>query len=207
MLAKGGDGVAGYFADLYEKERPRLLETIRVQEQHLSDQDRQELFERVDERVRKVVIPAYVRVASRFTPRERNDFYLVGEGLHGLERFAWGLAGIGLGAAAVWAPFIPIWEKEWIMPFAVAGLFLPNLRRLLALKRYQSELNVLVARTDNEIWRMDLAYLTDDMAEKAAGRVSPAGEETSGIEARLRAARPADPQEDAPRRRVKEGGR
>ncbi len=33
-----------------------------------------------------VVIPAYVRTTFRFTPRERNDFYLTEESIHALER-------------------------------------------------------------------------------------------------------------------------
>ncbi len=82
ILRAGPAGVERFFLDLYEKERGRLSETIQ-QEQHLSVDDRRELFERVDDRIRKVVVPAYVRVATRFTPRERNDFYLAPEPLHG----------------------------------------------------------------------------------------------------------------------------
>lgn len=204
-LRAGGDGVEGFFVELYEKEQPRLLEIIRQQERHLSQQAQQDLFERVDERIRKVVIPAYVRLATRFTPRERNDFYLTPDSLHGLERLAWCVAGIGIGAFVVWAPFIPLWEKEWILPFAVAGLFFPNIRRLLALRRYQAELNALVVRTDNEIWRMDLAYLTDDISAEAAGQEP---EEQTALEARLEAAARTGPQPGAaPKRRAREGGR
>ncbi len=207
-LRKGPEGVERFFLDLYEKERGRLSETIQQQEQHLSAADRRELFERVDERIHKVVVPAYVRVAARFTPRERNDFFLAPEPLHGLERLGFTAAGIAIGAFAVWAPFIPLWEKEWVLAFAVAGLVFPSIRRFLSLRRYQAELNALVTRTDNEIWRMDLAYLTDDMSEKAAGLESAADETVE--EARLRARLEDAPRGDAPkaeRRHAKEGGR
>ncbi len=207
-LRKGPEGVERFFLDLYEKERGRLSETIQQQEQHLSAADRRELFERVDERIHKVVVPAYVRVAARFTPRERNDFFLAREPLHGLERLGFTAAGIAIGAFAVWAPFIPLWEKEWVLAFAVAGLVFPSIRRFLSLRRYQAELNALVTRTDNEIWRMDLAYLTDDMSEKAAGLESAADE--TAEEARLRARLEDAPRGDATkanRRPAKEGGR
>jgi hypothetical protein len=156
----GERATQAFFLAQYEKEVPRLRDTIRLVEIGVSEETRQDAFARVDELIRTVVVPAYARLASRFTVRERNDFYLAPEPLHGLERLGWGFAGIALGAFAVWAPFIPLWEKEWVLPFAIAGLFLPNIRRYLALRRYQSELNALVARADDEIWRMDLAYMT-----------------------------------------------
>jgi pilus assembly protein TadC len=159
-LKAGERATQAFFLAQYEKEVPRLRDTIRLVEIGVSEETRQDAFGRVDELIRAVVVPAYARLAARFTDRERNDFYLVPEPLHGLERLGWGAAGIVLGAFAVWAPFIPLWEKEWILPFAIAGLFLPNIRRYLALRRYQSELNALVARADDEIWRMDLAYMT-----------------------------------------------
>src|SRR5262249_54041901 len=184
-LRKGPEAVEHFFQNLYDKERPRLRETIEQQEQHLSAAARAELFERVDERMRMVVVPAYVRVAARFTPRERNDFFIAPEPMRGLERLGFIVAGMGIGAFAVWAPFIPIWEKEWVLLFALAGLAFPGIRRLLSLRRYQAELNGLVTRTDNEIWRLDLAYLTDGMTQEAAGE---AGETDSIAEhERLRA--------------------
>jgi hypothetical protein len=208
IVRAGGAPVERFFAELYEKERPRLQEIIRQQEQHLSDGDREELFERVDERLRKVVIPAYARITARFTPRERNDFYYVPEHLHGLERLAWTAGGIGLGALAVAAPFIPLWDKEWIVLFAVAGLFFPNIRRLLALRRYQAELNALVGRTDDEIWRMDLAYITDDMTEASVKRAREESLDDDALQARLKAASPKQEQGPGPaKRRNKEGGR
>jgi hypothetical protein len=199
VLRAGADRRQAFFAELYEQERSRLLEVIRQQDQHLGEKSRLQLFDRIDDRIRKVVIPAYARLAGRFTIRERNDFYLVPEALHGLERLGWGAAGIALGVFAVWAPFVPLWEKEWVIPFALAGLLFPNLRRFVAQRRYQSELNALVARTDNEIWRMDLAYLTDELAERMeAGEAPPA---------RLEAARAEPPAEDRPKPRAREGGR
>jgi hypothetical protein len=59
----------------------------------------------------------------------------------------------------IWAPFIPIWEKEWIIPFMLAGLFFPNIRKYLSLRKYERELNQLVARADRELGRIDIAYL------------------------------------------------
>lgn len=208
-LRAGPQGVERFFLDLYDKESGRLAETIRQQEQHLSTRDRKELFERVDERIRKVVVPGYARVAARFTPRERNDFYLTPEPLHGLERLGFTAAGMAIGAFAVWAPFIPLWEKEWVLPFALAGLVFPGIRRFLSLRRYQAELNALVTRTDNEIWRMDLAYLTDGLTETAAGQAesSAAGaDEDARLRARLEDA-PRDDARKGDRGRAKEGGR
>ena len=76
-----------------------------------------------------VLVPAYVRLAARYTLGERNDFYHSEPRLHGLERVAFASAGTLVGVFAVWAPFIPIWSKEWVLPFFVAGLLLPELRR------------------------------------------------------------------------------
>lgn len=189
MLATGG--VEAFFRDLYEKEVRVLRERVGGLT-HLSKDEQEELFERVDERIRKVVVPAYARLASSFTPRERNDFYLAGEGLHGLERVAWAILGIALGAFAVWAPFIPLWSKEWVLVFAAGGFVLPGLRRYLALRRYQVELEDLVARTDDEIWRLDLGFMTAawERGSVAGGRAVEAG--------------PAAPGERGPR--AKEGG-
>jgi len=206
VLRAGVDRVQAFFADLYEQERPRLLEVIRQQDQHLEEKSRRDLFDRIDERIRKVVIPAYARIAGRFTIRERNDFYLVPEALHGLERLGWGAAGIALGVFVVWAPFVPLWEKEWVIPFALAGLLFPNLRRFVSQRRYQSELNTLVARTDNEIWRMDLAYLTDELAERMAAGGPPVAAGEAGP-ARLQVARAEPPAEQRPKPRAREGGR
>jgi hypothetical protein len=161
-IASGEKAAQSFFDELYDKERPRLGETVRLVENGLNDVAQREMFEKVDELVRKVVIPAYARLATRFTRRERNDFYLAPENLHGLERLGWGAAGMALGAFAVWAPFIPIWEKEWVLPFVVVGLLFPNIRRFLSTRRYQSEVNGIVARADDEIWRMDLAMLTSE---------------------------------------------
>ena len=61
--------VEAFFMALYEKEKARLRETIQVLEQHLSESDCRELFERLDERMRQVVVPAYVRLTQRFTRR------------------------------------------------------------------------------------------------------------------------------------------
>lgn len=201
-LRKGGAAVEPFFLELYKKETPRLREIIERQE-HLPAEAREDLFARVDERVRQVVIPAYARLSGPLALRERNDFYLVSEPWHGAERLGWGVAGIALGAFVVWAPFIPLWEKEWILPFAVAGLFFPNIRRYLALGRYQSELNRLVAKTDDEIWRMDLAYWTRDSSRQPA----PVEDLDPGVRERLlsRAPNQGPPQASA-KTRLRQGG-
>jgi hypothetical protein len=154
--------VETFFAQLYDKERPRLTELVQLSYSHLSDADRQGLLEKIDGRIRDILIPAYARVAGRFTARERNDFYLSHESWHALERLGFAAAAMVIGAFVVWAPFIPIWSKEWVAVFALGGLVFPDLRRLLSWKRYEAELNTLVSRTDDEIFRMDLALLTHE---------------------------------------------
>lgn len=165
----GGEKVVhDFFLELYEKESGHLAETVRLFETGLPASAQEEILARVDELARRVVLPAYARLATRFTERERNDFYLLPEPLHGLERFAWGVAGMGLGGFVVWAPFIPLWEKEWVLPFVVGGLLFPNIRSYFALRRYQSELNGIVAHADDEIRRAELAQLTSEDAVCAA---------------------------------------
>jgi hypothetical protein len=201
----GGAGLEAYFVEFYEEEVPRLRETIAVQELALSDNVRDELFRKVDDLIRKVVIPAYARAVGPFTLGERNDFYLTPGPLHGLERLAFGAGGIVLGAFAIWAPFIPIWSKEWILPFAVAGLMFPNLRRWLALRRYQAELNGIVARADDEVWRMEMAYVTGEGLSNRRRHAAEEDPEGALIEERLKAA--ARPETHPGRKRQKEGDR
>ena len=169
MEGASGESADAFFTRIYEKEIPRLKDQIRLEETLLSREAREELFRKVDDLVRSVVLPAYVRLAERFTRRERNAFYLAPESLHGLERLGWGLAGTLIGAFVVWAPFIPIWSKDLILPCAAAGLVFPNLRRLLMVRRYERELNRLVAHTDAEIDRIDRHYLTAPVAGEDAG--------------------------------------
>lgn len=147
-----------YFRARYEPERDRLADVLRLNPL-LGDDARADLFERVDRLVGEVLVPAYVRLAARYTLGERNDFYHSEPRLHGLERVAFAAAGALVGAFAVWAPFIPVWSKEWILPFFVAGLLYPELRRAYRVRRYERELNRLVGRTDAEIDRIDVSYL------------------------------------------------
>jgi hypothetical protein len=205
MLATGG--VEAFFRDLYENEVRVLRERIGALT-HLSKDEQEELFQRVDERIRRVVVPAYARLASSFTPRERNDFYLARDGLHGLERVAWGILGIALGAFAIWAPFIPLWSKEWVLVFAAGGFVLPSLRRYFAFRRYQSELEDLVARTDDEIWRLDLGFMTAawERGSGAGGGTVEAGQATSQPPgARPEGAERTAPGEHGPRAKEGEG--
>jgi hypothetical protein len=201
----GGPDLEAYFLEFYEEEVPRLRETIAVQELALSDNVRDELFRKVDDLIRKVVIPAYARAAGPFTLGERNDFYLTPGALHGMERLAFGVGGIILGAFAIWAPFIPIWSKEWILPFAIAGLMFPNLRRWLSLRRYQAELNGIVVRADDEVWRMEMAYVTGEGLSTRRRHVAEEDPEGALIEERLKAADPAAP--SASRKKLKGGDR
>jgi hypothetical protein len=151
-----------FFRPLYEAERERLKDAIRLEQPHLGEAGRDAMFAQVDELVRSVTLPAYQRIAVRFTARERNGFYLLREPLHGLERAGWAVAGTLVGGFIVWAPFIPLWSKEWVLPFFLAGLVFPELRRWWEIRRYERELNRLVARTDAEIRRLDLGFLLRD---------------------------------------------
>lgn len=197
-------GTAAFFVELYEKEVPRLREQIRRTQTHLSEAEREDLFHRVDDRVRRVVLPGYARLTGAFTSRERNDFYLAPEALHGAERLGWGVLGLLLGGFVVWAPFIPLWSKEWVLVFAIGGLLFPSIRRVFALRRYQSELDQLVNRTDDEIWRMDLNLITaavtrDGGRESGAEREAapdPAGE---ALAARIREPAPPETGPSGPR--------
>lgn len=158
-VAQGEGAVEAYFVEVYDRERARLLEQVRESSAHLSLPAAEALYRELDRLIRAVVIPAYVRLAARITPRERNDFYLAKEPFHGLERVGWGIAGMALGLLAIGAPFIPLWSKEWVVPFMAVGLVFPNLRSFLALRRFERELNELVARADRETSRIDVAYL------------------------------------------------
>jgi hypothetical protein len=158
-VREGDEAIERFFLELYERETERLETTIKTQEPHLSE-DAQRAYQReVDALIRGVVVPAYVRLAKRVTPKERNEFYLTPEHLHALERIGFGLVGILIGAFVIWAPFIPLWDKELIIPFMILGLFFPNIRKYFALRKYEKELNHLVARADRELSRIDIAYL------------------------------------------------
>jgi hypothetical protein len=184
-LARGAPDVESWARALYEEELPRLRDAIRIEEPHLTHEAREELFRKVDDLVRKVVVPGWVRLATRFTPRERNGFYALAESLHGLERAGWAVLGMGLGFLVIWAPFIPLWSKEWVLPFTIGGLVFPELRRWLSFRRYEGELNQLVTKADHEIARVDLAYLTESTSVAEREALDGEGERAS---ARARAA-------------------
>ena len=184
--------VAGFLTELYEREAGGVRERIATRQLHLEPAARDELFQRVDQHLRRVLIPAYARLAARFTRRERNDFYWSGEAWHAAERLACGAGGLALGALVVWAPFIPLWSKEWVLIFAAGGLVFPGLRRFLAMRRYEAEINRLVARAEHEVWRMDLAYLTSpaSLGLRSPDAEAPAGAadegQAAGADARTR---------------------
>ena len=146
LLGAQGEAPEAFFTSLYEKEIPRLKDIIRREESILDAPAREAFLRKVDDLIRQVVIPAYVRLAVRFTPRERNAFYLAPEPFHGLERFGWAVAGVVVGALVILAPFIPLWSKEWIIPFMLGGLIFPNVRRFLMVRQYEAELNRVVAQ-------------------------------------------------------------
>lgn len=214
-LADDPATVHAFFLDLYLKEAPRLREAIALQDPTEPAPAREALFAKVDELLRKVVIPAYARTAAPFTLRERNDFYLAPDAWHGAERLGWGVAGCVLGAFVVWAPFIPLWSKEWVLVFALGGLLFPNLRRFFALRRYESDLNRIVARADDEIWRMSFAAMTRgtllqatteaDLA--ASGDEAAATAEPSAAERALGADRAAAERPAPAKTKVGQGGR
>jgi hypothetical protein len=166
----GGADVERYFAQLYEKEKPRLEDAVALHAPHLTADGRAQLLAALDERARGVVVPAYARLAAPLTVRERNDFYVTASSLHALERLGLAAAGMLLGAFIVWAPFIPIWSKELVLVTGVGGLLFPEVRRLLALRRYQGELNRLVTRTDADVARLEMALLTGDVVLRGGHR-------------------------------------
>jgi hypothetical protein len=168
------DRVEQFFLEIYAKEAPRIRETVMQLQTHLPEGGAESLVTEVDQLARRVVLPAYVRHAQRFTERERKDFYLVKSSLRFVERAAWTLAGVAIGALVVWAPFIPLWSKEWVLPFALAGLFFPELRGWLANRRYEREINLVVARADQEMARMEVAYLVGAAAARESGQPLPA---------------------------------
>ena len=198
-LASGGATALNFFTVQYEKERPRLKELVRLQHGHLSEAGQAELFDKIDSYVQSVLVPAYARVARQFTKRERNDFYLSPSSWHGAERAGFAVAGMALGGLVVAAPFIPLYAKEWVLVFGVGGLTFPEIRRLLGLKRYESEVNNLVRSADDEIFRMDLALLT----------LEPLPEAHTVREGESKAPHPEKNPDDSPQagKRTREGGR
>jgi hypothetical protein len=167
-----------YFAGLYEPERARLREIVRLEGSHLPEEAHQEMYTQVDRLVREVVLPAYVRLTVPFTRRERNGFFLAPERLHAAERVGWAIAGTLVGVFVVWAPFIPLWSKEWVLPFFLGGLVLPELRRWWELRRYEAQLNRAVVRADAEVRRIDVNQLvlgSPEPSGKAARRALAEG--------------------------------
>jgi hypothetical protein len=185
VLATGPERVERFYLELYEKEIPRLKRVVHDAEPLLTPAAHEEVLRKVDDLFRKVVIPAYSRIATSFSRRQRNDFYFLSEGLHGLERIGWGIAGILVGAFVVWAPFIPIWSKEAVLPFMIAGLIFPNIRRWIAFRGYGKDVNDLVLGADQEITRICNTYLTSGQA------LAEAEQEAASISARAAAAKQA----------------
>ena len=167
---------ADFFLGLYAKEAARLRETIAQVQTHLPQASLDAFFQEADGLIRQVVVPAYVRHCQRLTARERRDFFLAPEPWHLAERLGWTLAGAAVGGLVVWAPFIPLWSKEWVLPFMLGGLFFPEIRRYVANLRYEKELNKLVAKADAEIGRIEVAYLVSGVPSRPElGAVVEAG--------------------------------
>jgi hypothetical protein len=185
-LREGQSSVEPFFHALYEKERSRLRELVRLQQAGLPEAARADLLAKIETRIRDVLIPAYTRVAQKFALRERNDFYALPGGWHAAERIALGAFGMLAALFCLRAPFIPLAAKEWVLIFAIGGLVFPELRRVLAIRRYQSELNDLVRRTDDEIFRMDLALMTLGPAAVPAAVEKPQDRGAARTPSRLR---------------------
>jgi hypothetical protein len=135
---------------------------MRQAEPLLDEEGLRRFVKTVDDLIRSVVIPAYLRIALPFTLRERNDFYRLPAPFHVAERILCGLGALLLGVFIIEAPFIPIWSKEILFPMLIAGLFLPNLRKLLSMRRFERELNDVVVRADREVARIDANLLLDE---------------------------------------------
>jgi hypothetical protein len=166
--ALSADQAEPFFAELYQRERERLDETLRLADPQLEPARRERLHGEVDGFAHKVLVPAYARMAASFTARERNDFFLVTGAARPFERVGFAVAGLVLGGLVVWAPFIPLWSREWIAIFGLGGIFVPELRRYLAWRRYEGALNDLVARSDRELERLRTAYLLGEATAEAA---------------------------------------
>lgn len=151
-----------FYADLYKREADRLVGTLRLTDPQLGDPSRERLREEIDGFVYKVLVPAFARLSVDFTARERNDFFVLRGPLRVLERLGIVGGAAALGAFVVWAPFIPLWSKEWIWIFGLGGLFGPELRRFWAWRRYGRALNQLVASSDRELERLRNAYLLEE---------------------------------------------
>jgi len=148
-----------FVTELYDAEHARLHEAVQALAPIVDEESLAKEEVELDTLFRRVLLPAFARVASEMTRRERNDFYLTKKGLHGIERVGWTAAGIAVGSFVVWAPFIPIWSKEAVLPFAAAGLLFPELRRFFAYRRYAREINKLVVSVEAEVRRVQAVYL------------------------------------------------
>jgi len=155
-----------FFGAYLDEQLPQMREGLALQTEGMAPEAQEALVRELENLARGVLLPAYVRLTTHFTRRERNDFYLVPEKLHGVERLLWSVAGMLVGAFVVWSPFIPLWAREWIIPFVLAGLVFPDLRRWWASRRYEKELNALVLAADREASRLMLGHLM-------TGSVSP----------------------------------
>lgn len=164
-------GAQAYFAARYEAERARLPDVVRQENPLLDEAGRAVFTQRVDDLVSDVVLPAYVRVAVHFTEGERRDFYHAPPAFRLLERAGFALAGALAGGFVVWAPFIPLWSKEWVLPFFLAGLLYPELRRFFHVRRFGADLERIVTDADAEIGRIDVSYLLHPGTQAPGQRV------------------------------------
>ncbi|MBI2376036.1 MAG: hypothetical protein HYV07_18730 [Deltaproteobacteria bacterium] len=187
-LSSSDEKVTAFFVGIYENERPRLRATIAELESHLTPDAQAALLDELDALLAKVVIPAYARACRTFTRHERNDFFYSGPSTHALERIALAIAGILVGLFVITVPFIPLWAKEWIIPFMIAGLLFPELRRWASIRRYEARLNDLVARADREISRLDASYLLRGESIPELSALEHRGKEES-VEQRIQRSR------------------
>jgi hypothetical protein len=158
-LAQGEAATLEFFLQIVAQEEERLAAMVADWQPQLSPAGREKLRVEIDKLLRDVVVPAYVRLARSFTPRERRDFFLVPDSLKLLERLGWGALGLIAGYLVILAPFIPIWSKEWVVVAVIGGLLWPEIRRWFSFRRYERDLNLLVDRSERELVRLDQAYL------------------------------------------------
>jgi hypothetical protein len=97
-----------------------------------------------------------------------------------------------------------------VLVLGASGLVFPELRRVFALRRYQSDLNRLVTRTDADIARLELALLTGEVLRapsRADATLVDAVEADSSPEEPLSQVQPAAAEPAGKRRTtIRQGG-
>src|SRR5690349_4411235 len=71
VVQQGEAATASFFGEVYDREHKRVADAIAMYQPHLVDEARAAFVREVDSVVKTVVIPAYARLTTRFTARER----------------------------------------------------------------------------------------------------------------------------------------